>query len=392
MKINGNIDKFDGEICAGWVIDVDDPSRPLTVQIVINGAVAHTELANLERGDLRPVFGSADHGFAIGFGPYLKTGKNVVELVLVEGGFTFRDAVRTFDTRDLATLVEEGKDGFLFLRNDSNNTPDIIEGRCPLSPEDTREIADHLIERFRMITETGARCTTIVLPEKGVLANSKRLSPLAVSDARPAIQLRDELAGQPVEIYDYAISVFDSFIDPADACLRTDTHVTSAAFQLLFRYVMKRLGRAPAVGYSVSEPETYFGDLGMKLEPHRGETTRWRTPFFATRQVIDEATPAIRQGTTLRRARIYHESGADNALTCLLIGTSSAYFMRDWFFANFRKVHFYWENALDPGFLCEARPDYVVFIVGERYLSRGILTKDMNLRPLAPAEALTESA
>jgi hypothetical protein len=383
MKINGNIDRFDGEICAGWVIDEDDPSRPLTVQIVINGVVVHTELANMERGDLRPIFGSADHGFAMGFSHYLKTGKNVVELVLVEGGFTFRDAVRAFDTRDLA---EEGRDGFLFLRNDSNNTPDVIEGRRPLTPEATREIADHLIERFRMITETGARCMTIVLPEKSVLANSKRLTPLVVSDARPAIQLRDALAGRPVEIYDYAISVFDAFVDPAEACLKTDTHLTSAAFHHLFRYAMKRLGRAPAVGYSVAEPETFIGDLGIKLEPCRRETTRWRRPFFATREVIDEATPAIRQGTTLRGTRIYHESGADNSLTCLLIGTSSAYATREWFFANFRKVHFYWENAFDPGFLREARPDYVVFLANERYLSRGILNKDLELRPLALAE------
>jgi hypothetical protein len=290
--IRGNIDRFNGEECAGWVLDASDLARPLTVQIIVDGAVVHTEVANLERRDLVPVFGVADHGFAFGISRYLKTGANNVELVLAEGGFAFSDARRLLDTSELAALVEEGEDGFLFLCNDSNRTTDVIEGRGPLTPEMVRALSNSLIRRFHMIRESGARCMTLVLPDKAVICNSRRMPPLQVSDARPAIQLREALAGRPVEVYDYATAFFDRFPEPADAFLKTDTHLSSAARHDLFRYIMDRLGLAPATGHEVSPPTHHIGDLGGKLLPPRTEMAALHRPLFETRAAIDEATPA----------------------------------------------------------------------------------------------------
>jgi hypothetical protein len=61
--------------------------------------------------------------------------------------------------------------------------------------------------------------------------------------------------------------------------------------------------------------------------------------------------------------------------------------MRDWFSANFRRLHFYWGNGVDHGFLREARPDYVVCIVSERYIGGSFEDREIGLRPLVETSA-----
>jgi len=385
--IYGNIDRFDGEECAGWAIDTNDVSKPLTVQVVVDGTVVHTEIANMERRDLIPVFGDANHGFAIGIDRYLKKGINHVEIVLAEGGFAFSDCRRALDGDELAALVEDGRDGFLFLRNDSNRTSDVIEGRRPLEPEQLRTLSESLVRRYRTIRESGARSMTLIVPEKGVICNAKRISPLCVSDARPAIQLRAALADQPIDVYEYATALFDAYPDPADAFLKTDTHLSNLARLDVFRHVMHRLGVAPETAHNVSTVAQFAGDLGGKLSPPKTETIERLRPIYETRKLIDDATPAIMKGTTLRGARIFHESAVDNELTCVVIGTSTAYYLREWFYANFRTLHFYWGNGVDHGFLRAARPDYVVCLASERYIGSSLEDKEIGLRPLSETPA-----
>lgn len=380
--IVGYIDKFDSDACAGWVLDTESLSSPLPVALIVNGETVHTETANLERADLHPQYGSSKHGFSFGLSRYLKHGKNVAELVLVKGDFAFRNAKKVIDTRDLASLVQEGRDGFLFLHNDSNDVSGIIEGRRPLSREDARSLSLMLIRRFHTVQALGARCATIVAPEKGVICNDKRISPFPVSDNRPAVQLRDALSGWQPAVYSYATTALDGFPDKTAAYLKTDTHLSSAGQYALFRHAMNLLNFSPRIDCREHRRDDFCGDLGSKLSPRQTEIANFRVPVYKTRNLIDEVTPVVENGGSLRYKRLYHESGADNDLTCVLVGTSGAYYLREWFFAAFQKVHFYWANVVDDGFLRQVEPNYVACIITERTIGATPKDNDAAVSPL----------
>jgi hypothetical protein len=64
MKVRGHIDVNNGEVVAGWVIDDDAPTRPLTLELMNGGDVIATGVANVFREDLVAAgIGNGRHGF-----------------------------------------------------------------------------------------------------------------------------------------------------------------------------------------------------------------------------------------------------------------------------------------------------------------------------------------
>jgi len=76
----GVIDIATSTRVAGWTVDRDTPSQSLTISLVIDGVTRNKVTANLNRPDLTPIFGSANHGFDIAL-PALSLGIHRIEII-----------------------------------------------------------------------------------------------------------------------------------------------------------------------------------------------------------------------------------------------------------------------------------------------------------------------
>jgi hypothetical protein len=381
--IIGTLDRLDLEDCAGWVMDTEHPEKKLEITLIVNGKVKARELAGFMRVDVGLAHGHAEHGFSFGVAEFLEDGKNVVEIVVEGSEYRFNGSPKTLDTRDYANFVEIGVDGWLFLQNDSNEVKDIIEGRKALTDDEIIALRAMLLRRQALIKGLGALGITYILPEKGVVCNNFRQLPLSISAMRPAVQISKSLINLHSSGFAYPKNSISQDFSRGQFFCKKDTHPSPSGYEYIFYDIMKRLNIEPTLQWGAQHEIEFFGDLGTKLNPVQSEHVLTRDPVYETIHLEDEVEEPLKASGRLREKRVYHESNAPNQLCCVLIGTSAAYNARKLFFAQFRHVHFYWENAIDDDYLREVRPDVVIALTAERFFSHRILDNSIKIKMLA---------
>lgn len=369
--IIGNLDRLTSSECTGWVLDTADPERKLTVELLVQGNVVFSDVANIERVDVGLVHGSSEHGFSFGIDQFLSKARNPIELRVVGEEFKFFDepVMLASDVRD---NVEFGKNGWLFLKNDSNDTVDLVEGRRSLNNDDLNKLVNMLKKRPDDFARWGVTGATYIVPEKSVSLGRLRKSDVPTSDHRPVVQIMSALS-DPSR---YKVYYPHEFFGPEEfrekLFYKTDTHFSPFGQQVVFIGVMKLLGFHD-VQLLEQFPVEHGGDLGLKLDPPVYEQT---TSYLVDdcEVVRDEAGDALSNHTTLRGSHI--ELVNNNPVydsSILIFGTSSAYYLR-WLFAKyFRKVHIYWNPAIVESVVKSVRPDFIVNVLTERMVGGGMV-------------------
>lgn len=382
MAIVGYIDLFTGSECAGWVIDEENPRDTLYVCLVVNGEEKHIEKADLERSDLAHRYTHTKHGFSFGIADLIGRGKNNLRIAVKGHDFVFRDDQITFDSRNSSSFVEIGENGWLFLQNDSNKTTDIIAGKSALADS----AVDAIITRYEHISAYFAskniKTVTYIIPEKGVLCNKFRSSPLRVSNQRPAMQLHKEAKTRNISTFIYGAEDLERLENPEEAYTKHDTHPSAIGQKAIFDCVLSRLDITFTGEITTEEIPAFSGDLGSKLIPPQAGMIKIFKPTYTTHDLVDEVTPAVNQGgmkLTGRRAFHRNENGAG---TCVLLGTSTAYYMRDFFFSVFHETHYFWTAKISVSTVDVIRPDYVIFLATERTVSTNFMDNDVIFQPL----------
>ncbi|WP_372619137.1 polysaccharide pyruvyl transferase family protein [Falsiroseomonas sp.] len=113
-----------------------------------------------------------------------------VEAVLAATGaqLTNSPVVTSFAEED-ARKVLQGRDGFLFLQNDTNGVLDQIQGRRRLTPAELDAWEGFLIELDALAVARGAEAFYLVAPNKECVFANRLPEGIAVSEQRPVRQI-----------------------------------------------------------------------------------------------------------------------------------------------------------------------------------------------------------
>jgi hypothetical protein len=266
--------------------------------------------------------------------------------------------------------VVEGRDGFLFLANDTNRVLDQHAGRLRFSRDELDAWRRLLEARDERVRAQGGRYVFAVAPDTPSVYPEK-LPPGAVSvPGRPVHQLIDHLEreGSPVRVL-YPADALAARKDEHQVFLRVDTHWTDFGAFVAYRSIVDALGAAVPVR-ALTEADLVFtqrtikGDLGSKLAPPREEVTQpVRIAYHASHPLYDNCV----DGTG---SVIVTHCGIAPATTCVLLGDSYSYALLKYLPETFRRLVFLQRPTLPPGLLAGERPDVVISVVAERFMVR----------------------
>ena len=265
--------------------------------------------------------------------------------------------------------VLEGRDGFLFLTQDTNDLLAQHAGRLRFTDaqlEQWRAVLEGRIERTAAI---GARHVFAVAPNTHSVY-PENLPPGVVTAAhRPVHQLIEHLAykesAAQVIYPDELLAAHKS----AQMFRRVDTHWTDRGAFLVYRSLVEAL--ADEVPLRMLGDEDIFftqrsitGDLGSKLEPPRSEVVdvarvTCRASYSAYDNCVDGTGSVI----------VTHCETAP-AASCVLLGDSYSYALLRFLPETFRRVVFVQRPAMPPDLLERERPDVVFSVIAERFLMR----------------------
>src|ERR1700730_1771517 len=123
-------------LVVGWAMQQSNKERGIEVLVEVQGEVAAKVPANQEREDLKKAFGSGGHGFEVDISAALNQGKNMVRVRFADSGDVLQQGEFEIYFDGSPPLVLKGLNGWLFLRNDSNNVLAKMSGKSNFSEQE----------------------------------------------------------------------------------------------------------------------------------------------------------------------------------------------------------------------------------------------------------------
>jgi len=361
MMTIGNIDSLTDSSLQGWIANEHSPGEPVKLYLSINNTVVDRLIANILRPDVEIAIGSGHHGFYISLTGKLQPGKNLVQIFIEENGELFSEKmIEWFNQEELK--VERGLNGWLFLKNDSNNSVQTITGKLCLTAEQLNSYERLFYFRELLSERHSFKLANYIIPDKGVICNKHRSIPLEISESRPVLELLKRT--QHLKTVKHPLALVSS---RENFYFKTDTHPSYEGQKLIFDMILNDLGVKPCYETS-QELEILSGDLGSKLNPHAHETVLKPKPKFIAHSITDTAVEAFKNGEKLTGTWTSYKSSYGLPKRVLLVGTSTAFYLREFFFSQFTNVIFCWHTALDLDTIIKFKPDYVVTLLTERFL------------------------
>lgn len=266
--------------------------------------------------------------------------------------------------------VVVGRDGWLFLQEDSNDALGQHTGRVRFSPEQKEELAALLRER-RAVTEAhGCVWLTAVIPDKEAVY-AEFLPPEVSPAARRPVQDFLEIAEAEGVRAIYLLDDLQAAKAEGDLYMRTDTHWNHRGAFVAYRAVCREI-KGLGLDLELVDPELVSwieqpvqGDLGSKLYPEIAEGTdvfpRLDGPV---RGDLIHDNRVRNHGMVL----IHERSDADDLPSCLIFGESFAPPLVNFLKESFGRVVFVHTSMLVADLIERERPDVVLSLPTERFL------------------------
>jgi alginate O-acetyltransferase complex protein AlgJ len=386
FDLRGSVDTRTPTFVYGWVWDAYDPSARIRVVAKSEEREIAAAVADEYRSDLQAAaIGDGCHAFMLEFA------RTDPDLVRVEvAGLDI--AIPIVDSRvAVPGGIEEGRDGWLFLRLGTNQVIRFFTEASYFSASDVGRWCDLLAERTKRLDKLGARYFHFIVPDKLTVYRDNYVGSLGCYDNRPSrtVPLALERRGLS-SIY---IDVTSQLIAERDARLlfyKTDTHWTP--FGALVAY--QRLSGALGVEeFDLSElvRREYVAtfDLGAKLDPQVQEAGFYfDVPNCGTLIFANELATYIDEQHMHHNQRGRHYIYRNERL----LGGKRLVIFGDSFCATgsflpilsraFYEVHFFWSSSVDFRYVEEVKPDFVVTEIAERFVK--VLPDDrLDLREFA---------
>jgi alginate O-acetyltransferase complex protein AlgJ len=266
--------------------------------------------------------------------------------------------------------VLEGRDGFLFLTQDTNDLLAQHAGALRFTDaqlEQWRELLERRIERTAAI---GAPYVFAVAPNTHSVYPENLPPGIDTAPHRPIHQLIEHLeqTESPARVL-YPEELLAAHKSERQMFLRVDTHWTDRGAFLVYRSLVE-----PLEGYVpmrvLGEDDIFFtqrtitGDLGSKLEPPRTEVAEVaRVANHAAHSAYDNCVDGTGSVIVTRC-----ETAPPG--TCVLLGDSYSYALLRFLPETFRRLVFVQRPALPPDLLECEQPEVVISVTAERFLLR----------------------
>ena len=261
-----------------------------------------------------------------------------------------------------------GKDGWLFLDNDTNMVVKQHTGELLLTPGELQHWQLILENRTSWTERRGAGYWCLVPPNPHTVYAEKMPDDLPLSATRPVTQLIEHLSasGSYAKVL-YPLDVLLAAKDEFDLYAPVDTHWNGRGAFIAYKRLMAEVETRFAVNsltdadvaYSSEELE---GDLGHKVDPPRTGHRTYAYPLNRRARLLADNC-VERSGRTL-----VMECDAAPPTTCVICGDSYAYSMLPFLAESFGRVVFVQLATLDHELVRNERAEVVISIVNERFL------------------------
>lgn len=186
-QVTGFLEQYNREKIAGWVRS-DQPVPP-TLVIRLNGSEVARTTPNRPRPDLGPHAWTYAVALPADY-PFRDAMK--VEVVVEATGEHLGNSpiVSSFALNDEEKVLR-GRNGYLFLQNDTNQNLEQVQGRRPLTAGELAGWTEFFRRSDDAAARRGARIVYIVAPNKENVFAQHMPPEVTVSDDRPIVQLQD---------------------------------------------------------------------------------------------------------------------------------------------------------------------------------------------------------
>jgi alginate O-acetyltransferase complex protein AlgJ len=305
----------------------------------------------------------------------LLDGREPVELGAVEASADLDGAEESGDgpawtyseSPDGLGKVLVGREGWLFLRGDSNDAIGQHTGRVRFSETDEEELRGLFERRVAVARAAGASWLTAVVPDKEILYSEHlpaSIVPLAHRPVHDYLGIAAEAGANAI----YLHQPLEEAKDRGELYLRTDTHWNHRGAYVAYLAICRELERL-GIPLEVVEEDWIewwerpaLGDLGEKLASSPGcmDVRATLTRSWARRTYDSE----IRNHGRV----MVHEKDEEKKPVCLVFGESFAetllYFLKE----SFGRVVFVHTSMFVEELVALERPDVVLSLPIERFL------------------------
>lgn len=353
-----------GVLFQGWVLPKGTDTMP-TPYLRVQGAVHYLDL-NCHRPDvIEKVLLQDDAAH-----PLRQCGfRHQLPVADREMFFGFRVGERDYDHARLRVegtiKVLEGRDGWLFLDNDTNQSVDQFKGKLLLDRRGRKAWLSYLDKFTKASSQANARHAVLVAPAKEMVLAP--YYPFRKGRTSPVEQVL-RLATKKHQVV-YPVEALKASEERTFRI--TDTHWSLHGAMLAVVEVLSTLGIDPEQVREVFAQDQYrqqevAGDLGNKFYPRRASPEKSLISYSYQKQLIyDNFLP------NFGRVNLFVNSGALLNRKLLIFGSSSSYSTLPFFSRIFSKlILVHSAGNVDPEVLRHEAPDYVVAQTNGRFVIR----------------------
>jgi pimeloyl-ACP methyl ester carboxylesterase len=253
-----------------------------------------------------------------------------------------------------------GRDGWLFLRNDTNRTMEQISGQYRLEPEFEWNWVNLFRFRKGMLARLGCSYIFSIAPAKECLYADKLPADIAFSSVRPVHKVLSAAKGLVNTFYslDLLLAARQQGLEPYP---QGDTHWDFVGAYLAYEGLMKQLGLTVLDrDRCQTQVIDYECDLSVKLG-YNGPFTKGVIERPGARRIFDNRVKNV-------GGKIIYENSNKSLPSCVIFRDSFAILQLPLLAESFSRVTAVWQPNIDYGILSAERPDVVISQQAERFL------------------------
>lgn len=404
----GYVDRCDATAIAGWLIDLAAPSKYLKVKILVDEICVHELMADEYREDLasNEAFNGTTHAFSFSLPSELADGKtHLVKIIESDCGYvlnnspssisfstTHADSART-QRLDLALV---GKNGWLFLCNDSNDAIGQYTGDIRFNHDQLDKYVNQYSTFQQLCNEKGIYYLLTIAPGK------EYIYPEYLPDSVRALNdltISDEFIENVTPVLNNKIVNFKNTLlgskHLGPLCYKSDSHwnylgAKLAAEEIIcsLRSQFPQLPTFEEMGFKLILNEESFGDLSNKnrLDYSNGHyVDATCTNRDTTKQVcaigVDYEKTAIELTehsyvnlSKTRPTRLFKKSNHTNLPRAIILRDSYADWLLPFLSECFFESLFIWGRSVPPSVIETFKPDLIIEEVVDRFLIRSHLS------------------
>lgn len=265
---------------------------------------------------------------------------------------------------DIKVLV--GKEGWLFLQNDTNRVVEQNNGTLKLSASEMDHWLLTLKMRFAMLESQNRKYYFLIAPNKESIYPEYLPDDYEITEERLVYQLMDACKQHNIPLY-FPIDALQAYKPKYQLYPCVNTHWNGIGGFIAYEYLMNIIKKdiaIPIVSWdeiTFVEEETSL-DLGNKLNPPRTSVFSWgrvkqpQARIAYDNKVINSGhvQVSVNQNANLPTAAVFHDSFIEFLLPYLM--------------ESFSNIHLFHTPSLDFDLIEKIKPDVVISEMVERFL------------------------